>query len=200
MEKEDSRVGIRDVSTTPSAKVPTDKFARASASVNVQPSDSANTHCSNAAQNVHKTIFVSSFSFKMTCSTLFATHSTLKLSDTPLVFFHSRRHSRQNTNIRGQTHRWCSLINRQFPLCWTWHTISQKGGHSTLRTSHSDLAQDVANKLIHGGFTYLFVKFLITLFKVWLICLPGMTSACILKDTLTISFLNRNPWTSYLYY
>ena len=40
MKKEDSRVGKRDVSTTPSAKVSTDKFARASAATKVQPSDS----------------------------------------------------------------------------------------------------------------------------------------------------------------
>ena len=41
MKNEDSRVGKRDVSTLPSAKVSTDKFARTSASANVQPSDSA---------------------------------------------------------------------------------------------------------------------------------------------------------------
>ena len=40
MKKEDSRVGKRDVPTTPSAKICTDKFARTSASANVQPSDS----------------------------------------------------------------------------------------------------------------------------------------------------------------
>ena len=43
MKKEDSRVGKRDVSTTPSAKVSTAKFARANASAKVQPSDSAPT-------------------------------------------------------------------------------------------------------------------------------------------------------------
>ena len=42
----------------------------------------------------------------------------------------------------------------------------------------------MANELLHGGFTYLFIKFLINLFKVWLNCLPAMKSACIFKDTL----------------
>ena len=42
----------------------------------------------------------------------------------------------------------------------------------------------MANKFLHGGFTYLFTKFLIILFTVWLICLPAMTSASIFKDTM----------------
>ena len=142
------------------------------------------THCSNPAHNVNKTIIVIRFSFKMTCSTLLATQRTRTLSYTLLTSFHSRRHSRHNTNIRGQTHPWRSLINGQLPFCRTWHTLSKKDGHSTLRTSHSDLAQDVAKELLHGGFTYLFTKFLIILLKVWLICLPTRTSACIFKDTL----------------
>ena len=94
------------------------------------------TPCSNPAQIINKTNLVISFSFKMTCSTLLATHRTHKFSKTLLAFLHSRRHSRHNTNIRRQTHRWRSLINGQLPLCWTWHTLSGKGGHSTLRTSH----------------------------------------------------------------
>ena len=51
----------------------------------------------------------------------------------------------------------------------------------------------MANEFFHGGFTYLFIKFLIISFTVWLICLPAMTSACISKDTLrndTKVFLN----------
>ena len=47
-----------------------------------------------------------------------------------------------------------------------------------------DLAQDVANELLHAGFTCLFIKFLVILFEVWLICLPESTSACIFKYTL----------------
>ena len=43
---------------------------------------------------------------------------------------------------------------------------------------------DVANELLHGGFTYSFINFLFISCKVSLICLPAMTSACILKDTL----------------
>ena len=42
---------------------------------------------------------------------------------------------------------------------------------------------DVANDVLHGGFTYLFTKFLF-FFKVCLICLPAMTSVCIFNDTL----------------
>ena len=45
------------------------------------------------------------------------------------------------------------------------------------------LAQDVANELLHGGFTDLFIKFFTIMFLVWLVCLPLMTSACILRDT-----------------
>ena len=55
----------------------------------------------------------------------------------------------------------------------------------------------MVNELLHGGFTYLFMKFLKKFFSAWLISLPVMTSACILKDTLrndTQVFLKfRNP-------
>ena len=64
-----------------------------------------------------------------------------------------------NMNIWRQTHSRCSFINRQFPLRWTGNTLSGKSGHSTLRISHSNWVQDVANELLHGGFTYFFVKF-----------------------------------------
>ena len=40
------------------------------------------------------------------------------------------------------------------------------------------------NQLKHGGFTHSFMKLYIFYLKVWLICLPAMTSACIFKDTL----------------
>ena len=114
-------------------------------------------YCSNPTHNVDETIIVISFSFKMTYSTLLARNRTRKFSNTLLASFHSHRQSRHNTNIWGQTHRWWTLINRPFPLHWTWHTLSEKGGHSTLRTSNLDLAQDVANELLHGGFIYLFI-------------------------------------------
>ena len=57
---------------------------------------------------------------------------------------------------------------------------------SPLLNLHSlfSIMNDVASELLHGGFTYLFKKFSIILFKIRLICLPAMTSACIFKDTL----------------
>ena len=89
-----------------------------------------------------------------------------------------------NMNIWRQTHSRCSFINRQFPLRWTGNTLSGKSGHSTLRISHSNWVQDVANELLHGGFTYLFIKFKLFYLKEWLIWLPAVTSAWIFKDTL----------------
>ena len=89
-----------------------------------------------------------------------------------------------NMNIWRQTHSRCSFINRQFPLRWTGNTLSGKSGHSTLRVSHSNWVQDVANELLHGGFTYLFIKIKLFYLIEWLICLPLMTSAWIFKDTL----------------
>ena len=118
----------------------------------------------------------------MTCSTLLATHRTHKFSDTLLAFFHSRRHYEHNTNIWSQTHRWYSLINS---LSAELDTPSVKRTATlTSELAIIGLAQDVANELLYGGLTYLFIKFLKTFLKVWLNCLPAMTSACILKDTL----------------
>ena len=140
------------------------------------------TRCSNPAHNVDKTIIVIYFSFKMTCSTLIARNRTWKLSNTLLAFFHSRRQSRSNITIWRQTHRWCSLINHQFPLRWTWNTLSEKGGHSTLRTTIRIWRKTwlmsfyMVDLHIH--------KIVIIFFTVWLICLPAMTSAWIFKDTL----------------
>ena len=140
-------------------------------------------HCTYPAHNVDETIIVICF-FKMTCSTLLVSNRTRKFPNTLLVFFHNCRHSRNNTNIWRQSHCWCSFINHQFPLRWTWHTLSEKSGRSTLRTRHSDLVQGVANNFtwwihicIHKIPNYFYSK-------VWLICLPALTSACIFKDTL----------------
>ena len=114
-------------------------------------------HCSYPTHNADETIIVICF-FKMTCSTLVASNRTRKFPNTLLAFFHSRRHSRNNMNICRQTHSRCSFIDCQFPLRRTGHTLSEKSGHSTLGSGHSNLLQDVANELLHGGFTYLFIK------------------------------------------
>ena len=57
--------------------------------------------------------------------------------------------------------------------------------------------------LLHGGFTYLFIKFVIILFKVWLICLPAMTSACISRmhwGTILKHSLNlETPFLRFVY-
>ena len=183
MQKEDSRIGKRDVSTIPCAKA-TDNFPRVSASANVQPSDPKpptaeiplimSTKLSLPSASPSR--WRAALSSQLAGPTNARTHSS--------SFFHSRRHSRNNTNIWSQTHRWRSLINRQFPLCWTWHTLSEKGNHSTLRTSHSDLVQDVAKELFYGGNIFFIHKNPNYFIKVWLLCLPAMTSECIFKDTL----------------
>ena len=48
----------------------------------------------------------------------------------------------------------------------------------------TDLTQDVAKDLLHGGFIYSFLKFLTIQFQVRINCLPAMTSACTFMDTL----------------
>ena len=123
------------------------------------------THCSNPAHNVNKTIFVICFSFKVTYSTFLATNRTRKVSNTLLVFFHNRRHSRNNTNIWRQTHSRCSFINRQFPLRWTWNILSEKNGHSTLGTSHSHLAQGVANNFKWWIYIFILTNLFISIKK-----------------------------------
>ena len=183
MNKEDSRVGKRDVSTTPSTKVSIDKFARASASANVQLSDSA-PPTAVIPLIMSTKLSLSSASPSRWCTAFSSPETGLENSPTHSSPSSRAAQSRNNINIWRQTRRWCSLIYRQFPLRWTWHTLSEKGAHSTLRTSHLDLVKDVANRFLHGGFTYLFIKFQIILFTVWLICLPAMTSAWIFKDTL----------------
>ena len=148
MKKEDSRVGKRDVPATPSANVSTDKFARTSASANVQPSHSAPPAALIPLMMSTKTIVVICLSFAKTYSALLVRNSISRFSNALLVFLHNRRRSRNNTNIWHQAHSWCRLVNRQFPLRWTWHTLCDKGGQSTLRTCHSDSMQDVANGLM----------------------------------------------------
>ena len=93
---------------------------------------------------------------------------------------------------RGQTAKWglhCSRGHpRQLPaLARHWRYSCQRGMLSRpFPQLHSLFAimNDMANEILHGGFTYSFKKIVIILFKVWLICLPAMTSACIFKDTL----------------
>ena len=162
--EEDSRACKRDVSTIPSAKVSTDKFARASASANGQPSDSA-PPTALISLIVSTKLSLSSASPSRWCAAVSSPATGLGNSPTHSSSSHpSHSHFRHNTNIRGQTHSWCSLINRQFSLRWTWHTLSEKSGHSTLRTSHSDLVQGVANNFT--WWIYIFIhKILIISFK-----------------------------------
>ena len=93
---------------------------------------------------------------------------------------------------RGQIAKWGLHCSQEHPRQWPvlarhWLHSHQRGMLSRPLPQLYSLfssRNDVANELLHGGFTYLFIKFLIISFKVWLICLPAMTSACILKDTL----------------
>ena len=93
---------------------------------------------------------------------------------------------------RGQIGNWrlhCSQEHsRQMPvLVHHWLHSHQRGMLSwplLQLYSFFSIMNGVANELFHGRFTYFFKNVLIIFFKVWLICLPPMTSAFILKDTL----------------
>ena len=111
------------------------------------------TCCTDPAHDVDKTIVVC-LSFAITYSALLARNSISRFSNALLVFLHNRRHSRNNTNIWHQAHSWCRLVNHQFPLRWTWHTLSDKGDQSNLQTCHSDSVQDVASGLGANNFTW----------------------------------------------
>ena len=96
-------------------------------------------------------------------------------------------HSNRGEIAKRRLH-WSQEHPRQLPvLAHHWLHFHQKGMlFQTLLQLHSifSIMNDVANELLHDGFTKSFIKFPNHLFKIWLICLPAMTSACISKDTL----------------
>ena len=146
MKKQDSRVGQRDVSTTPSAKVSTDKFARASALAKVQPSDSAPPTAVIPLMMLTK-LSLSSASPSRWRTAPSSPDKGLENSPTHSSASSTAADTPRTTRTFGAklTVDVVSSIPNSL-LSWTWHTLTDKGGHSTLRTSHSNLVQDVANK------------------------------------------------------
>ena len=80
--------------------------------------------------------------------------------------------------------------------------VPTSSSHSLIIYNERRGKWQMANNL-HGGFTHLFMKFQLFYSKVWLICLPAMTSACISKDMLrnhTQVFLrSRNSILRFVY-
>ena len=151
----------RCVDDTPSAKASTDKLARASASAKVQPSDSCIPDCSNTAHNVNKTIIVINFSFQMTCSILFihlddsqTLQHTPRLLPQPQTLQVQHKHLEPNSTLT-QFHQSPIPPSAELdtPSVNTAATLP-----SLQDLDITDLAQDVANELLHGGFTFLFIE------------------------------------------
>ena len=116
------------------------------------------TYCSYPAHNIDETIIVICF-FKMTCSTLLASNRTWKFSNTLLAFFHNHRRSGTTT------------FGAELTVDVVWSIANSPSGEldtpsvKRAATLPSELAIQIwcktwlmANELLHGGFTYLFIK------------------------------------------
>ena len=168
MKKEDSHIGIWDVSTTPSANVSADKFARPSASAKVEPSDSASptpmkplmtsTKVPLSSASPSRTKWHAALSSTLRWSTNSSTHSLLfrASTDTP--------GATQTFGARLTVDAVSSIANSSTAELDTPSLNRVATFPSPEKLAITDFAQDVANELLHGGFTHLFIKFLIIIF------------------------------------
>ena len=168
------------------------------ASAKVKPSDTApSSMCSPRTTSTNESFPSSSTSntgsaprmtSPLNCSKALRTHSTL------LFLPHWNWGQTGDQGIHSFL-----LLFHQYPMLLLPQHHQQTGMSSPLRfffptnSLFYQIMNDVANELLHGGFTYLFINLLMILFPLWIICLPAMTSARIFKDTLrndTQVFLN----------